>query len=329
MTFCIGRREFITLLGGAAVSLPLAARAQQPMPVIGFLHNGMPDQSTHLVAAFRKGLSEAGYVEGRNVAIEYRWAQNELDRLTELAADLVRSRVAVIATGTTNATLAAKAATTTIPIVFQAAVDPVQAGLVVSLNRPGGNVTGVNSMSGELGAKRLGLLHELVPGAKRFAYLSTTTSPAKESAFTNAQAVALALGLQIEILYADTNDEIDTAFESLVQKRIDALLVSESPRFQQRRVQVAALATHHRVPAVYADREIAVAGGLMSYGPNLADSIRQSGIYVGRILKGEKPADLPVIRAVSFELVINLHTAKLLRLTFPPDLLAIADEVIE
>jgi putative ABC transport system substrate-binding protein len=256
-------------------------------------------------------------------------AQQPANRLPALAADLVRGRVAVMATGTTNATLAAKTATTTIPMVFHGSVDPVQAGLVASLNRPGGNVTGVNSMSGELGAKRLGLLHELLPGAKRFAYLTSTSSPTKESAFTNVQAAASVLGRQIEILYADTNGEIDTAFESLVQKRIDALLVSESPRFQQRRVQVAALAAHHRVPAIYADREIALAGGLMSYGPDLADGIRQSGVYVGRILNGEKPADLPVVRATKFEFIINRHAAKLLSLTFPPGLLAIADEVIE
>ena len=324
------RREFIALLGSAAAAWPLAARAQQPtMPVIGFLHNGTPDQSAHLMAAFSKGLNEAGYVEGRNVSIEFRFAHNEYDRLPALAADLVRGRVAVIATSTTNATLAAKAATTTIPTVFHGAVDPVQAGLVASLNRPGGNVTGVNSMSGELGAKRLGLLHELLPGAERFAYLTSTTSPTKESAFTNLQAAASVLGRQIEILYADTNGEIDTAFESLVQKRIDALLVSESPRYQQRRVQVAALAAHHRMPAIYADREIALTGGLMSYGPDLADGIRQSGGYVGRILNGEKPADLPVGRATKFEFIINLHAAKLLSLTFPPGLLAVADEMIE
>jgi putative ABC transport system substrate-binding protein len=262
------------------------------------------------------------------VAIEFRWANNELDRLPELAADLVRRRVAVIAAGTTNATLAAKATTTTIPIVFHAAVDPVRAGLVASLDRPGGAVTGVHSMSGDLGAKRLGLLHEVVPRAERFAYLSTTTSP-DQDALANLQAAASTLGGQIEIVYADTNGEIDAAFESLAQKRIDALVLSESPRFQQRRVQIAALATHYRLPAIYADREIAAAGGLMSYGPNLADAIRQSGVYVGRILKGEKPADLPVIRAVRFEFVINMPAAKLLNLTFPPGLLAIADEVIE
>jgi len=326
----VRRRDFITLLGGAAAAWPLAARAQQAaMPVVGFLHNGTPDQSAHLAAGFRKGLSEAGYVEGHNVTIEFRWANNEIERLPELAADLVRRRVAVIATGTTNATLAAKSATTTIPIIFHATVDPVQAGLVASLNRPGGTVTGVNSMSGELGAKRLGLLHELLPRAERFAFLTTATGPARAAAVTTIQAAASALGRQIEIFRVDTNDEIDAAFESLVQKRIDALVFSESPRFQQRRVQIALLATHYRVPAIYADREIAAAGGLMSYGPNLADSIRQSGIYVGRILKGEKPADLPVIRAVRFEFVINMPAAKLLNLSFPPGLLAIADEVIE
>src|SRR5262245_20446695 len=323
----VKRREFITLVGGAAAAWPWPARAQQSAtPVVGFLHNGTPDQNVHLVAAFRKGLSEAGYFEGQNVVIEYRWANLQYDRLPELTTDLIRRRVAVIATGTTNATLAAKAATTTIPFVFNGAVDPVQAGLVASLNRPGRNVTGVNSMSGELGAKRLALLHELLPRAERFAYLTSTTSPTKDSALTDVQAAASTFGRQIEILYADTNREIDTAFQSLVQKRIDALLVSESPRFQQRRVQVAALAAHHRVPAIYADREIALAGGLMSYGPDLADAVRQSGVYVGRILKGEKPADLPVMRATKFEFIINVHAAKLLSLIFPPELLAIADE---
>jgi putative ABC transport system substrate-binding protein len=324
------RRDFITLLGGAAAAWPLAARAQGPaVPVVGFLHNGAPDQSGHLVAGFRKGLSEAGYVEGHNVAIEFRWANNELDRLPELAADLVRSRVAVITTGTTNATLAAKAATTTIPIIFHAVVDPVQAGLVASLNRPGGTLTGVNSMSGDLAGKRLGLLHELLPRAERFAFLNSTTGPLQGSELAAVQAAASALGGQIEILSVDTSGEIDAAFERLAQKRIDALVLSGSPRFQQRRVQIALLATHYRVPAIYADREIAAAGGLMSYGPDLADSMRQSGVYVGRVLKGEKPADLPVIRAVRFEFVINMSAVKLLKLTFPPGLLAIADEVLE
>ena len=324
------RREFITLLGGAAAAWPLVARAQQAAaPTIGFLHPATRDSQNAFLATMRQQLSDSGYVEGKNLVIEYRWGENNADRLPALAADLVRRRVSVIATGTTNATLAAKATTTTIPIVFHAAVDPVRAGLVASLDRPGGTITGVHSMSGDLGAKRLGLLHEVVPRAERFVYLSSTTSPDQGSALANLQAAASALGGQIEIFYADTNGEIDAAFESLAQKRIDALVLSESPRWQQRRVQIAALATHYRLPAIYADREIAAAGGLMSYGPNLADAIRQSGVYVGRILKGEKPADLPVIRAVRFEFVINMPAAKLLNLTFPPGLLAIADEVIE
>jgi ABC-type uncharacterized transport system substrate-binding protein len=324
------RREFVTLLGCTAAALPLAARAQQAaVPVIGYLNFGTPEQSAHLIAAFRKGLSEAGYVEGRNVAIEYRWGQNERSRLRELAADLVRRRVAVIATGTASTALAAQAATKNIPIVFTAAADPVRIGLVASLNRPGANVTGVNSMSGELGAKRLGLLHELLPGAARFAVLLSPTILLNEPTITGVQAAASALGQQVEILYADTIDEIDTALESLVQKRIDALLVAESPEFQQRRVQLATLAAYHRVPVIYSDRVNTEAGGLMSYGTSVADQHRQVGIYTGRILKGEKPADLPVIRATKFEFVINLHTAKLLRLTVPPGLLAIADEVIE
>jgi putative ABC transport system substrate-binding protein len=325
----IKRREFITLLC-APVTWPITAQAQQqPVPVVGFLYPGTPEQSAHLVAAFRKGLSEAGYEEGRNVAIEYRFAQNEFGRLPQLAADLVSHRVAVIATDTSNASLAAKAATTMIPIVFTAPADPVQIGLVASFNRPGGNITGISSMNAELGAKRLGLLHELLPGASRIAVLSGTGGPAVQSTMSELQAVAPAIGVQLERFTANTIVEIDVAFESLVQKRFDAVLVTQSPLFQTRRVQLATLAAHHRIPVIYTDRENVVAGGLMSYGPNLADQHRQVGIYVARILKGENPGGLPVIRAAKFEFIINLQTAKLLRLTFPPGLLAIADEVIE
>ncbi len=300
------------------------------MPVVGYLYAGSPEPSAIQVAAFRKGLSETGYVEGRNVAIEFRWAHNEIDRLPELAADLVRRRVAVIVTpGSVTPALAAKAATTTIPIVFSSGADPVQSGLVASLNRPGGNVTGFSTMSNEIGAKRLGLLHELLPGAARFAVLVNPNSPTAELQIKDAQAAASTIGRQVEILYAGTNSEIDTAFASLVQKRADALLVSSEGFFTNRRVQLVTLAARHAVPAIYHVREFAEAGGLMSYGPSQTDQWRQVGIYVGRILKGEKPADLPVMRPTKFEFIINLQTARLLGITVPPTLLAIADEVIE
>jgi putative ABC transport system substrate-binding protein len=328
----LGRRDFITLLGGAAAAWPLAARAQQrqAVPVIGYLSSGSPEVSANVVAAFRKGLSEAGFIEGRNVAVEYRWAHNEFARLPELAADLVRRRVAVIAVpGSLPGPLAAKAATTTIPIVFQIGADAVQSGLVASYNRPGGNVTGVSSMSVELAPKRLGLLHELMPGAARFAVLIDPNSPSTDSIIKSLQAAASSIGREIEVLYAGTNREIDTAFASLMQKRGDALSVNSNPLFTNRRVQVTTLAAHHRVPAMYYARDFVEVGGLMSYGPNFADLNREVGIYTGRILKGEKPADLPVMQAAKFEFVINLQTARTLGLAIPPGLLAIADEVIE
>jgi putative ABC transport system substrate-binding protein len=325
------RREFITLLGGAAASWPLIARAQQAsMPVVGYLYSGSLEPSAHLVAAFRTGLGETGYIEGQNVAIEYRYAQNENDRLPELAADLVRRRVAVlVAPGSTPAALAAKAATATVPVVFSGGGDPVQAGLVASLNRPGGNVTGVTTMSVELGAKRLGLLHELLPAAARFAVLVNPNSPLTEPFVTDVRAAASGIGRQIEVLTASTNRDIDAAFASFVQKQADALLVTPDALFLNRRVQLVTLAARQAVPTIYPVREDAAAGGLMSYGSNFADLFRQTGIYAGRVLKGEKPADLPILRATKFEFVINLQTAKTLGIEIPTTLLARADEVIE
>jgi putative ABC transport system substrate-binding protein len=319
------RREFIGLVSGAA-AWPLAARAQQAaMPVIGYFYSGEPEPSANLVAAFRKGLSEAGYDEGRNVTIEYRFGHNDNARLPELAADLVNRRVAVIATpGSLVAALAAKAATTTIPIVFATAGDPTQFGLVTSLNRPGGNVTGVASMGVELGAKRLGLLHELVPAASRFAALLTgrTGTPALQSA-------ASAIGQQIEVFTVGSNLEIDTAFARLAQNKADALLVGPGPLFNNHRIQIAMLAARYVLPAIYTDRVFCEAGGLMSYGSNVTDLARQVGFYTGRIIKGEKPKDLPVVQSAKFELVFNLKTAKALGLAIPPMLLARTDEVIE
>jgi putative tryptophan/tyrosine transport system substrate-binding protein len=327
----VNRREFITLLGGAAAAWPLAARAQPPMPVIGFLHSASAAAYEHLVAAFRKGLSEAGYSEGQNVAIEYRWSEGQNERLPALAAELVHRQVAVIVTpGSTPATLAAKAATRTIPIVFLSAVDPVKTGLVASLSRPGGNVTGVSDIGVELAAKRLGLLHELLPEATRFALLVNPDNPGITEAFiTEAQMAASAIGRQIEVVTASTNGEIDRAFATLMNKRSDALLVSTDALFVTRRVQLVTLAARHAVPAMYFRREFAEVGGLMSYGSNLADQFRQNGIYAGRILKGEKPAEMPVQLPTKFEFVINLQTAKTLALDISPTLLARADEVIE
>jgi putative ABC transport system substrate-binding protein len=325
------RREFITLLGGAA-AWPLAARAQQPaIPVVGFLHTGSPEAFANPVAEFRKGLSETGHVEGQTVAIEYRWAQNDYKRLPELAADLVRRRVAVIATPVgMEAALAAKAATTTIPIVFGVGTDPVQTGLVASLNRPGGNLTGIANLTAELTGKRLGLLHELLPRAARFAVLVNPNNlVTTRSAVTDAQPAAAAIGLQIEAVSAGTERDIDAAFATLVQTRTDALLVNADPLFVGRRVQVTKLAARHVLPTIYPVREFADAGGLMSYGPSNAERYRQIGIYTGRILKGEKPADLPVMQPTKLEFIINLPTARVLGLDLPPMLLARADEVIE
>jgi putative tryptophan/tyrosine transport system substrate-binding protein len=324
------RREFITLLGGAA-AWPLAARAQQPaMPVIGFLNSALLDTYSHLLGAFRQGLKDTGYVEGENVAIEYRWAENQFDRLPALAGELVRRQVtAIAATGGIHSALAAKAATTTIPIVFNIGDDPVRLGLVASLARPGGNVTGINNFIYELVAKRLALLRELVPEAVRVAVLVNPANAQTETTLRDVEAAARAIGLQIRIVDTSTSREIDDAFATLVRDRVDALFIPPDPLFIARRIQMVQLAARHAFPATYPVRDFAVAGGLMSYGTNTADAWRQTGIYVGRVLKGAKPADLPVVQPTKFELVINAQTARMLGLTVPPQLLASADEVIE
>ena len=325
------RRDFIQAITGSAVVWPLAARAQQSaMPVIGYLYAGSPESSTQRVAAFRKGLNEAGYREGENVAIEFRWANDQTDRLPELAADLIRRRVAVIATpGSTPASLAAKAATTTIPIVFGIGSDPVQEGLVTSLARPGGNVTGVAWQTGELGAKRLALLHELLPKAMRVVLLVNPNNPLTAPIVADVQTAAPSVGVQIEVMTATNNREIDSAFAGLAQKRIDALLVGADALFHGRRIQIALLAVHYGVIAIYSNRDFVEAGGLISYGPDTVNMIRQAGVYAGRILKGERPAELPVQQSSKFELVINAQAASILDLAVPPTLLARADEVIE
>jgi putative ABC transport system substrate-binding protein len=324
------RRTFIALVGGAA-AWPFAARAQLPaMPVVGSLFASSPEQTAARVAAFRNGLSETGYIEGRNVVIEYRWANNDLDRLRELAADLVRRRVAVLVAPTDSyAALAAKAATTTIPIVFGTAQDPVQIGLVDSLNRPGGNVTGITSMNSELAAKRLSLLREMLPEATRFAVLVMPGNPTVASLVEELRSAASKIGGQIEVLAAGSNDEIDAAFTNFAQKRIQGLLINPDTLFLSRQLQIVTLATRHAVAAIYPSRFWAEAGGLLSYGSSFAELHRQVGIYTGRVLKGEKPRDIPILRAIKFELVINLVTARAFDLTVPDKLLALADDVIE
>jgi putative ABC transport system substrate-binding protein len=326
------RREFITLLGGAAampLALPLAARAQQrTMPVVGFLNSRAPGVDAHLLAAFHLGLNEAGYVEGRNVAIEYRFAEGQYDRLPAMAADLVRRQVAVIAANG-PAVVAAKAATATIPIVFSVGLDPVALGLVASLNRPGGNLTGVTVLFDEIGPKRLELLHELVPTATIIALLLNPTYPSAENQSRDLQTAARTLGLQLHVLHASTERDFDTAFATMVRLRAGALVIGNDPFFNSRSEQLAALSVRHAMPTIFQNREFAAAGGLMSYGGSIADTYRVVGVYTGRILQGEKPADLPVQQVTKVEMIVNLKAAKALGLKVPLSLLGRADEVIE
>ena len=325
------RREFITLLGGAAVTWPLTARAQQPaMPVIGFLHSGAAVQWRYVVEAFRGGLSNEGYVEGQNIAIQFRWAEDQYDRLPGLAADLVRSDVAVlVAAGGPVVALAAKAATETVPIVFTAVTDPVKSGLVASLNRPGGNATGTAGLTTELDAKRLELLREMVPSADVVGVLINPNRPGVEAQTRDLTAAAQTIGQRCVIVSAGNAPELVIAFQALARDRVGALLITADPLFNSKREEIIGLASRHTIPAIFQWRDFAAAGGLASYGPRLTDTYRQAGLYTGRILKGEKPADLPVVQPTKFELVINLKTAKALGLEIPPTLLARADEVIE
>ena len=325
------RREFIMLLGGAAVAWPLTGRAQQPaMPVIGFLHVASAKPFEGIVAGFRQGLKEVGYTERQNVTIEFRWAEGHYDRLPALAAELVRRQVAVIVTGGGEApALAAKAATLTIPIVFNVGSDPVKMGLVASLSRPGANLTGVNILTTELADKRVGLLHDLLPIGTVIAYLVNPNFPSTETNVKEVEAAARVLGLKIVLLKASSKSDIDAAFASIPEKQVGALLVGSDPFFTSQRDQFVALVARHAIPAIFEQREFAVAGGLMSYGTSLTDSYRQMGNYAGRNLKGEKPTDLPIVQSAKFELVINLKTAKSLGLALPSGLLSIADEVIE
>jgi putative ABC transport system substrate-binding protein len=329
----MNRRTFIARLGGVAATWPLAARAQQPaMPVIGFLNGQSPGGRDHLLAALKQGLGEAGYVEGRNVAIEYRWAENQNDRLPALATDLVRRQVAaIIATGGgITVALAAKAATSAIPIVFAVPQDPVKFGLVKSLARPGGNATGMNFLVGEIVAKRLGLMRELLPSSTRIALLvNPANAENTESTLRDTEVAARAIGLQIYVFKASTSAEINAAFANLVRERVDAIFVAPDGFYLQRRVQLVTLATRVAIPTVFAVRDYVEIGGLMSYGTNLTDLYRQLGVYAGRILKGANPADLPVFQSSKFEFVINLQTAKALGIEIPPMLLAHADQVIE
>jgi ABC-type uncharacterized transport system substrate-binding protein len=331
MAFSIGRRRFVAGLSGTAVAWPLAARAQQPsMPLIGFLNSASPEAFTNQVAGFRRGLGQTGYVEGQNLAIEYRWADGHYERLPAMAADLVGRKVFVLAaTGGIACALAAKAATTTIPIVFTTGADPIKAGIVASLNRPEGNITGVSFLFNTLGTKRLELLTQLAPRASTIGMLVNPANPNSELEAKDAQAAAQALGRKLLVVSAENENGIETAFAALVEQRAGALSVGGDPFFQIRRDQILTLAARHMMPAIYGLREDAAAGGLMSYGTSAGDAYRQAGVYVGSILKGNKPADLPVIQSTKFEFVLNLKTAKTLGLNVPPTLLAIADEVIE
>jgi len=331
MASYIERRKFLATLGGAAAAWPLAARAQEPaMPVIGFLGFGSLDNFGPFLTAFRNGLNEAGFVEGQNVAIEYRWAEGQYDRMEKLAADLVGRRVAVIAVPGPAGARAAKAATSTIPIVFGVGEDPVKLGLVASIARPGTNATGINFLSAEVVAKRLALLHELVPSAARVAALINPSDAIRAEAVRNdLQAAVRTIGVQLQILNASSSRDIDAAFAALARERADALFVGPDAFFNTRRVQLANLAAHYSIPTAFAVREYVDAGGLMSYGTSVADMYRQIGVYTGNILKGAKPADLPVLQSTKLELVINAQTARMLRLTVPPSLLSLADEVIE
>jgi putative ABC transport system substrate-binding protein len=326
----MNRREFITLIGGAAAAWPLAARAQQPrLPVVGFLNSGSPGVFGHFVSAFRQGLGEAGYVEHRNVGIEYRWAEGQVDRLPELARELVRAQVAVICAGGPPSALTAKAATTTIPIVFTSGEDPIKLGLVESYNRPGANVTGVAVLVDVLGAKRLGLLREIVPATTLIAILLNPSWPTFETQLNDVEEAARAVGQQIHILRANTEREIDAAFDTAKKVRASAMMVGPSTFFTIRRDQIVGLAARDALPTIYGQREFVTAGGLMSYATSLADAYRQAGVYSGKILSGSRPAELPVVQSSKFELMINLKVAKSLGLTIPPGVLAIADEVIE
>jgi putative ABC transport system substrate-binding protein len=327
----VRRREFISLLGGAAAAWPLAARAQQStVPVIGYLGSATPEQFAGRLRSFRQGLSELGYVEGKTVVIEYRWADGQEERLPALAADLVRRQVAVLAAlGSGQSALAAKGATTTIPIVFEAGTDPVAAGLVGSLSRPGGNITGVTSLNTQVGSKRLDLLHTLAPRATNLAFLLNPTNPSADAQSNSMLAGARSLGLEIHLLLAGNDQELDAALEACTRLQVSALILGPDPFFNARRGRIASFALRHGLPAIAATRDFPDAGGLMSYGGDLTESHRQAGRYVGRILKGEKPGDLPVQQVTKLALVINLNTAKALNLTIPPNMLAIADEVIE
>jgi putative ABC transport system substrate-binding protein len=325
------RREFITLLGGAAAAWPLAARAQQqPTPVIGFMSSRERIGSTAFVGAFQRGLNESGFVEGRNVVIDYRWAEGEYNRLPEMAADLVRRDVnVVVSVGGDPAIQAAKAAIVKIPIVFVTGRDPIKAGLVNSLNRPEGNITGIHAFLDDIGAKRLGLLREIIPNVRLIAMLLNPNSTVVETVLGDVQEAARSLGVQVRVLRASTEGEIDNAFANLIQAGAEAVINGADPYFTSRREQIVKLAARYRIPAIYELREYTMAGGLMSYGTSLTEGYRQAGVYAGKILKGAKPAELPIVQSTKFELVINLKTANTLGLMIPPGVLAIADEVVE